>query len=257
MSTERGGAGPSAGNRAGGDWPAGYGLIRLERVDSTLDEARRRCGQVAGPTWIFARRQSAGRARRGRVWHDLPGKFAATLILPGPGAPARAALRSFVAALALADVLEGLGLESRLKWPNDVLLGGGKLAGILLEGLERGALGVGIGVNLAAAPDPGRLEPGALAPVALAALGVTLAPGDFLALLAGAYAAREASFAAHGFGPIRQAWLARAARLGERIRVRLPRESFEGIFRDLDGRGQLVLSTPQGTRHIAAGEVFF
>ncbi len=238
-------------------WPEGYGLIRLAEVDSTLDEARRRLPQISGPTWIIAERQTKARGRRGRAWLQPKGNLAATLVLPAPGAPEQAALRSFVCALALSDALAGLGVQSQLKWPNDVLLGGGKLAGILLEGLPGGALSIGIGVNLAEAPGAGAVEAGALAPVALARQGLLIAPEDFLILLAEAYAAREASFATYGFAPIRAAWLARAARLGEVIRVRLAQETFSGTFKDVDGRGHLVLSTPQGTRRVAAGEVFF
>ncbi len=251
MSTEpRPGGGP-------GDWPEGYGRVILEEVDSTLDEARRRHPTTAAPTWILARRQKAGRGRRGRAWIQPAGNFAATLLLPDAGPPAQAALRSFVAALAVADALAGLGVETRLKWPNDVLLDGGKLAGILLEGLPGGGLAVGIGVNLAAAPEPEAVEPGALAPVALTpARGVAVAPPDFLTLLARAWAAREASLARLGFAPIRTAWKARAARLGQEIRVRLPQETLSGIFKDVDAAGQLVLSTGSGLRRIAAGEVF-
>ena len=239
------------------EWPAGYGLIRLEQVDSTLDEARRRAGDMAGPTWIFAHRQTAARGRRGRAWVQPPGNFSASVFLPSPGAPARAAQRSFIAALALSDTLEALGVESALKWPNDVLVQGGKLAGILLEGLPGGALAIGIGVNLAQAPTADQVEPGAVAPVALAAEGVQITPDDFLPLLARAFAAREESLATYGFDPIRSAWLARAARLGQPITVRLPHETCSGTFADVDGTGQLVLSTDDGLRYIAAGDVFF
>ena len=239
------------------EWPEGYGLIRLDQVDSTLDEARRRAGDIAGPTWIFAHHQTAARGRRGRAWVQPEGNFSATLLLPAPGAPARAALRSFVAALALSDALEALGVESALKWPNDVLLQGGKLAGILLEGLPDGALAIGIGVNLAQAPAADQVEPGAVAPVALATEGVQITPDDFLPLLAQAFAAREESLATYGFAPVRSAWLARAARLGQPITVRLPHETLAGTFTDVDADGQLVLSTPDGPRLIAAGDVFF
>jgi len=239
------------------DWPAGYGRVLLKTVDSTLCEAARRALDTSGPTWIFAARQTAARGRRGRAWHQPKGNFSATLLLPDVGAPEMAALRSFVAALALADAVEALGVQTRLKWPNDVLLKGGKLAGILLEGLASGALAIGVGVNLAAAPGLGEVEPGAVAPVALAAYGVSIAPEDFLTLLAKTYAAREASFATYGFAPIRSAWLERVARLGEEIAVRLPLETFHGTFKDVDADGQLVLSTPNGTRRVAAGEVFF
>ncbi len=254
MSTE-----PGAALAAGGrGWPDGVDLIELACVGSTLDEARARVPDIAGPTWIFAHRQTAGRGRRGRAWHAHEGNFTATLVLPDPGPPARAALRSFVAALALARALDGAGGDIALKWPNDVLLNGGKLAGILLEGLPGGGLAVGIGVNLASAPARDSVEADAVTPVSLAReTGAQITPEGLLARLAPAFAGFEATFQTQGFGPIRRAWLMRAARLGEAITVRLPGETLTGVFTDVDEAGQLVLSTPDGPRLIAAGDVFF
>ena len=186
-----------------------------------------------------------------------PGNFAASLALRPEMAPARAALYSFVAALALHDVLVSLTdgvLE--LKWPNDVLLDGGKVAGILLESsgtasrLDR--LVVGIGVNLVGVPK--RVEDGAVPPVAL---GVELAPEAFLDRLAHAFAAREAVFRNAGFAPIRDAWLARAARLGQPIVARTGQESRAGVFQDVDASGALVLATATGSRTVAAADIFF
>src|SRR5690606_4240556 len=126
------------------------------------------------------------------------------------------ALRSFTAALALDEALSALTGRPQafaLKWPNDVLLSGRKLAGLLLESLPGGTLAVGIGVNLAAAPDPSLLEPGALAPVALAgATGLRLAPDDLRPPLAAAFERWEQRLTAYGFDPVRTAWRARAAR---------------------------------------------
>ncbi len=242
-------------------WPSGYDRLDLARVDSTLNEAARRFPTLAGPLWIFAREQSAARGRRGRIWLQPAGHFAATLALPAAGPPAQAALRSFVAALALHDALvevSGSAAKFSLKWPNDVLLNGGKLAGILLESLQPDGLAIGIGVNLIAAPEAGAVEPGAARPVSLLGeTGMRVGPHEFLLSLATAYAARETQFTSLGFAPIRQAWLARAARLGAQIKVRLPREEFHGKFEDVDEAGQLVLSTPEGLRKITAGEVFF
>jgi len=245
-------------------WPRGYGHLPLGEVGSTLDEAARRLPDLSGPTRITATRQTAARGRRGRAWANPTGNFAGTLVLPGI-APETAALRSFVAALALHEAcvsLTGRADAFSLKWPNDVLLHGGKLAGILLESLMSGGrvagLAIGIGVNLAAAPGADAVESGALRPVALAAeAGVRVAPPDFLELLAPAYARWEQQFADLGFEPIRRAWLARAARLGETITARLPAEEITGVFRDVDPEGHLVLSTPGGTRRIAAGDIFF
>lgn len=227
--------------------------------------AAARLAEGAAPTWVLALRQTAGRGRRGRDWRDPPGNFAATLALAPRGGPAEAALYSFVAALALYDALEGATAgRARLaiKWPNDVLLNGGKVAGILLESHGRGQglarLLIGIGVNLAAAPDPGTLDPGALAPVAvLPETGVAISPEDFLTPLAAAVARWQRQFETYGFAPIRTAWLVRAARLGQVVTARTGHESRKGIFETIDESGAMVLQTPQGRVSIAAADIFF
>lgn len=235
----------------------------LDQVDSTLNEAARRIDTLRGPAWILALHQTAARGRRGRAWVHPAGNFAATLVLPGPLQPATAALRSFVASLALYDAFADATARPgsfALKWPNDVLLNGGKVAGMLLEtiGPRGDALSIGIGVNLAQAPGADQVEPGAVAPVSLMSeTGVSVSPADFLDLLASAYARYEAQFATYGFAPIRTAWLDRAARLGTQITARLPAEAVTGRFDTVDEQGQLVLSTPQGLRRIAAADVFF
>jgi len=244
-------------------WPDGTARIVLAEVDSTLNEAARRIDSLRGPTWIMALNQTAARGRRGRDWRHPAGNFAATLVLPGPLPPATAALRSFVASLALYDAFAaatGRPGSFALKWPNDVLLNGGKVAGMLLETLgPRGqALSIGIGVNLAQAPGADQVEPGAVRPVSLMSeTGVSVSPADFLDLLAPAYARYEAQITTYGFAPIRSAWLDRAARLGAQITARLPAEEVTGRFDTVDEQGQLVLSTPQGPRRIAAADVFF
>ncbi|HEY9022008.1 MAG TPA: biotin--[acetyl-CoA-carboxylase] ligase [Paracoccaceae bacterium] len=244
-------------------WPDGTARIVLAEVDSPLNEAARRIDSLRGPTWIMALNQTAARGRRGRDWRHPAGNFAATLVLPGPLPPATAALRSFVASLALYDAFAaatGRPGSFALKWPNDVLLNGGKVAGMLLETLgPRGqALSIGIGVNLAQAPGADQVEPGAVRPVSLMSeTGVSVSPADFLDLLAPAYARYEAQITTYGFAPIRSAWLDRAARLGAQITARLPAEEVTGRFDTVDEQGQLVLSTPQGPRRIAAADVFF
>ncbi len=241
-------------------WPEGYGRRIMAEVDSTLSEAARMAPGLRGPTWILAHRQSAGRGRRGRAWHDPAGNLAATLVMAMDEPPARAALRSFVAALALIEACDAVTGQPRvftLKWPNDVLAGGGKLAGILLES-SGGYLAIGIGANLAAAPRPDQVEPGALAPVSLSGqTGVTVDPESFLTYLASAYARSEARLAADGFAPIRAAWLARAARLGEVITARGPRFETRGVFETVDEAGNLVLKTDTGRTRISAAEIHF
>ena len=212
-----------------------------------------------------AEMQGAGRGRRGRAWSDPAGNFAASLVLFPQHPPDQIALRSFVAALALFDALvatTGRSDTLALKWPNDVLLNGGKVAGILLEttALSGGgfALTIGFGVNLVHTPQSSGFEARAMPPVCvLSETGTALAPEEFLAALAAAYARHEAQFCAFGFSSIRAAWLARAARLGETITARIGSGEITGRFDTIDETGHLILTTAQGRQAIAAADVFF
>jgi BirA family biotin operon repressor/biotin-[acetyl-CoA-carboxylase] ligase len=243
----------------------GAGRITLPEIDSTNAEGFRRAPTLGGPTWIIAGVQTAGRGRRARPWSSPRGNFHGTLVLKPTEPPETVALRSFAAALALRNALvalTGLPDSFTLKWPNDVLCNGGKIAGILLEsqGLNGPdpVLCIGIGVNLIAAPDPSQVEPGAVLPASLLQeTGLRVAPERFLDALAPACAAWEATFQAQGFAPLRAAWLAHAARLGEPIRARTGSETREGVFEAIDAQGNLILRTTGGTLAIPAAEVFF
>ena len=119
-------------------------------------------------------------------------------------------------------------------------------------------LSIGIGVNLRMAPGAAEVEPGAVRPVSvLGETGAELTPEAFLDALAPAYAAWEDRFRTYGFAPIRSAWMAQAARLGEAITARTGSEEITGTFREVDNEGQLVLETPKAVRHIPAADVFF
>ena len=191
------------------------------------------------------------------------GNFAASLLCRPDCAMADMAKFSFVAALALHDTLVGVGVdpaELHLKWPNDVLLSGRKLSGILLETVETAAgpgLIVGIGVNLAVAPDAADLEARAHAPITLAEHGITIGPEQFLDQLAPAFAARQGMFLADGFSPIRAAWLSRAKGVGQEITARLPHATHVGIFEDVDDDGALILATGKGRLVLPAADVYF
>ncbi len=247
------------------DWPLGVGRQVLPTTDSTMAEAARQARDLSAPTWILARTQTAARGRRGRAWSMPEGNFAASLILHPKEPPAQVALRSFVAALALQEAFvaaTGRPEAFALKWPNDVLLNGGKVAGILLESLgppgQVQHLIIGIGVNLASAPGPTEVEPGAVPPVSLAAdTGIRIMPEAFLDLLAPAYDRYETQFQQFGFAPIRTAWLQTAARLGHPVTARMAHDSVTGTFKDVDLDGNLILQTATGPRRIAAAEVFF
>ena len=244
---------------------AGAGRISLPEIDSTNAEGFRRAASLPGPTWITAGVQTAGRGRRARPWASPQGNFHGTLVLKPEGPTEQVALRSFAAALALRDALvalTGLPASFTLKWPNDVLCNGGKLAGILLESAGLAGpdpvLCIGIGVNLIAAPDASMVEPGAVPPVSLLQeTGLRLTPAAFLDALAPAYARWEGIFATEGFAPLRAAWLSHAARLGERVRARTGAETREGVFETVDPQGNLILRMTQGPVAIPAAEVFF
>lgn len=237
----------------------------LDSVGSTNAYAIGLLPELRGPAWVLAAEQTAGRGRRGRPWISPRGNFYASLILQPNEPPEQVALRSFAAALALRDacaLLTGLPQAFALKWPNDVLLNGGKLAGILLESGGAGGklshLVIGIGVNLIAAPPVAAVETGAVAPVSLLGeTGIRITPEAFLNALAPAYAHWEAVFTSAGFAPLRAEWLRHAAKLGETIRARTGTETREGIFQTIDASGALILAMAQGAVAISAAEVFF
>jgi BirA family biotin operon repressor/biotin-[acetyl-CoA-carboxylase] ligase len=237
-----------------------HAIRALAEVDSTNAEARRRleAGDPA-PFWIMAERQVAGRGRRGRAWESLAGN----LFLSGgfrlDRPPGEAALLSYAAALAVAGYLDEHAPAElvRLKWPNDVLLDGRKVAGVLLESAPSGdgvALVVGIGVNLAAAPE---LDDGAATCVAAHAPDARLTASAAAERVIQGFELWRSRWAKQGFAPLREAWLARAAGLGERVEARLGRETVRGTFSDLDAEGALVIATDAGERRVRAGEVFF
>ena len=245
-------------------WPAGTARHVLTSVDSTNAEAARLALSLTGPAWILAGAQTAGRGRRARAWASPPGNFHATVIFQPETPPAQAALYSFAASLALRDALvslTNLPQAFTLKWPNDVLLNKGKLAGILLEstshGTQLGHLAAGFGVNLIAAPDLSQIEPDALTPVTLLQeTGLRISPQTLLDRLAPAFATRAAQLS-DGFTGIRADWLAHASHLGQAIRARTTRHTHHGTFTTIDNTGALILQTPNGSLAIPAADVFF
>ncbi len=238
---------------------AGVRHLKYETLGSTNAEAlaRARAGE-RGPLWITAATQSAGRGRRGNAWISEPGNLYATLLLTEPSPPEFAPQLSFVAALALHDAVaqcvSQLGPLLQVKWPNDLLLDGAKLAGILIEGESDPAfaVAVGIGVNCAAHPT-GTAYPA----TDLAAAGALVTPAQVLAVLSAATMARlEQWQRGQGFSAIRADWLKRAAGLGKDIRVRLPERELAGTFQGLDDAGHLLLASAAGVTTVTAGEVY-
>lgn len=237
--------------------------IVLERTDSTNDEIRRRygAGQTA-PLWVAAWLQTQGRGRQGRHWATPEGNLAASRLLFFPASPAEASRLSFAVALAVADTIAGLAGDApvSLKWPNDVLLSGKKVSGILLENIERTPTGelviiIGIGLNLATHPPAGETT---WPSTSIAAETGSTPPFDTaLGLLADAVDTRLDQASNTSFNNTRREWLDRAAHKGKEIRVNLPDRSLTGRFIDLDDDGALVLEAGDGMHRIAAGDVFF
>ncbi|MBA2589828.1 MAG: biotin--[acetyl-CoA-carboxylase] ligase [Alphaproteobacteria bacterium] len=236
-------------------WPGGYRRLHHSELDSTNSEAQRLAASgEAGPVWITADRQTAGRGRRGRAWQTDGGNLATTLLLRPEVPPAIIGQLSFVAALAVAEMAAHFAPDAILtvKWPNDVLADGAKLAGILLEACP-GWLAVGIGVNLAAFPPDTEFPATSLTQLGIAAPSSE----DALCVLAARFAHWYDVWMSKGFETVRSAWLARAGGLGGPIRARLPHETRTGVFEGIDASGALLLNEQGQVRAIAAGEVFF
>lgn len=235
----------------------------LGDVGSTNDLAMEaaRSGD-AGRLWITAERQLSGKGRRGRQWVSEPGNFygSALLVLDAPDAAALGTL-PLVAGLAVLEALSNaaptLAPALALKWPNDVLCGSAKLAGILLEGAAlpaaRHAVIIGCGVNLAHRP-----ETAAYPATSVLEQGVSLAPETFFPHLAGALDETLALWdAGRGVEAVVARWRSVAAGLGGPIRVNWPDRSLDGRFADIDAEGYLLLETREaGVMRIAAGDVF-
>lgn len=246
------GAGPSV--------PAGYRVLCLDEIDSTNSEAMRRARSGdAGPLWIMAASQTTGRGRSGRYWTSDGGNLFASLLLRPDCSLDTALQLSLVAGIAVFDAVEKLtdgtlrvaGLT--LKWPNDLLIGTRKLAGILIESAGMAAPGtyaviIGTGLNLSHAPE------GA---ASLADHRATVTPSEALEVLATEMDSWLGIWGnGSGFDRIREAWQARAFEVGRPIRVKLGNDVEHGRYGGIDETGALRLLGSNGERRITTGDVF-
>jgi BirA family biotin operon repressor/biotin-[acetyl-CoA-carboxylase] ligase len=244
-----------------GRLPAGFVLQAHDRLASTNDEAARlAAGGAPAGLVVTAAEQSRGRGRHGRSWASPRGNLYASVVLRPDCAMTAAAQLSLVAGLALGEALARLGptdLDLALKWPNDVLIGGAKTAGVLLEGASDAAgraawVVIGTGVNLASCPDDVPYPATCLARQGFSALSPKTVLEAYLRALDRWYGRWQSS----GFGAVRQAWLGRAFRLGGEIRLGLERGELRGRFLDLTDTGSLLFEQADGRRReITAGEV--
>jgi BirA family biotin operon repressor/biotin-[acetyl-CoA-carboxylase] ligase len=249
---------------------AGYRLAAFDRIGSTNAEAmvRAREGE-RGPTWFVTTEQTAGRGRRQRAWIAPRGNLASSILEVMDVTPAVAATLGFAAGLSLDAAVRAVSVETvlragggdpfkfGLKWPNDVLAGGRKLTGILLEAeaVPAGlAVVVGIGTNVVAAPE-GTPTPA----TSLHALGIQIGAEELFRALSDAWVEFRGIWdMGRGFAEIRKRWLERAAGLGEKVAINTGNATIEGIFDTIDETGCLIVRTSEGKRvPVAAGEVYF
>jgi BirA family biotin operon repressor/biotin-[acetyl-CoA-carboxylase] ligase len=238
-------------------------IVHLPRVDSTQSTIFDLAAQGASDrTVVVADYQAAGRGRRGRAWDAPPGTGLLMSVLVRPrGAPDRWGGYSLASALAVADALARVaGLSTRLKWPNDVLVAGRKIAGILLESRMpaagtagpaggAGVIAVGIGINLGQRAFPAGLAARATS-VALET-GRPVERDAALTAVLEAFDAWRARLEADGLAPIRARWLALADTIGRRVSV----DGVSGVAVDLDPDGALVLQDGEHRHRVVAGEV--
>jgi BirA family biotin operon repressor/biotin-[acetyl-CoA-carboxylase] ligase len=235
--------------------PAPFHLEERGRIDSTNIEARRLVLQGAKHgTVVTAVEQTEGRGRRGREWMSPPGNLHCSFLLdPGPDFTLAPQL-TFVAALALRDALAQFSTaDFRVKWPNDVLCGGAKIAGILLEEMH-GLVIVGVGVNIVAHPRT------ALYPATdLRAAGCDASIRKVLTAFCEHLGQRYEQWRQGGFEPIRLDWMAVAAGQGDKIVARLANgRELHGTFVGLAADGALELLDAYGITHrVLAGDIFF
>jgi BirA family biotin operon repressor/biotin-[acetyl-CoA-carboxylase] ligase len=252
MSTASAADSETAVRRAGEGVFPGFQLRRLARTPSTQDVVRQAAGAGAPEGFCcVAMEQTAGRGRSGSRWQAPPGT-ALLMSLLLRRRPEVAAAVPLLTGLAVADAVAGLtGVSCRLKWPNDVLAGSGKLAGILAEVEAGGGIVLGLGVNLTVPAFPPDV------------------PGVSLDRLAGAAYSWEAVLTAllpelgrrlrqveeGGIGSLRGDWTARAAGLGGPVRAQLGMSTVEGTALGIDDDGTLLVETGEGTVRLVAGEV--
>lgn len=224
-----------------------------DMIGSTNDEAKRLANEGAPHgTVVHADEQTSGRGRLAHAWFSPPGNLYVSILLRTGQSAARSTELSFLAALAVADTVEALlprQTRAMLKWPNDVLVSGAKIAGILLE-LVNDATIIGIGLNVLVAPSNTAYKTTTI--VANGGIASVDGARDILLERLGRHLA---IWQTDGFGPIREQWLDRSYPIGAAIRVNSAGKAVAGHFAGLDLDGALLLDTPQGRERIVAGDV--
>jgi BirA family biotin operon repressor/biotin-[acetyl-CoA-carboxylase] ligase len=237
--------------------PSGWVLDAHDSLDSTSEEAKRLAANGApGRMVVWSREQTAGRGRHGRGWTSPRGNLYLSVLLRPQCTVRDAPQIGFVVGAAMARaVRECTGVEAVLKWPNDLLVAGRKLSGILLDSADDGTGGVawviaGIGVNVAGHPAelPDATD--------LSACGANVAVEELLEVFLASLAEHLDVWEREGFAAIRTRWAELALEPGTKLTVKLPRETVEGGFDGIDEAGNLLLARNGETMRVSAGDVF-
>jgi len=246
-----------------------YHLLSYDELDSTNEEARRIAeGGGSHGAVIWAKQQTQGRGRMGRLWVSSEGNLFCSILLAPGCEPATAAQLSFVAAVAVIETLKSILPENDdiyCKWPNDILLDGKKIGGILLESFETADINpaqnkmvrwvvVGVGINVDSCPVHTDIPATYLKTAGVEIISAKIVLSRFIHQFITQYDI----WAKRGFAPIRRQWLKHAFRLGEHIEVRLPKDTYHGIFEGIDSKGQLLIQPKEGkVIKVGAGDVFW
>ena len=243
-----------------------YHLLSYDVVDSTNEEAKRLAqGGGSHGAVVWAKRQTAGRGRMGREWVSPEGNLFVSMLLVPEMDLALCSQLSFIAAIAVAETLEAIVVEPKdisCKWPNDILLKGKKLGGILLEsfvvtdeaGVEKRWVTVGVGINIDSYPEHVMYPATCLREAGVELISAKIVLSRFIYNFIHHYD----EWREKGFKPVQKAWLKRAYHIGKPIEVMLGDEVISGTFDTIDASGQLLVKQADGTvKAVHAGDVFF
>lgn len=243
-----------------------YHLLSYDVLDSTNEEAKRLAGGGASHgAVIWAKRQTAGRGRMGREWVSAEGNLFVSVLLSPDCDLATCSQLSFVTALAAADTVEGIvgeGMDLACKWPNDLLLGGKKLGGVLLEsfttpdqyGNEKQWVVVGVGINVESHPEHVMFPATCLREAGVEIISAKIVLSRFVYNFIHQYDA----WAKSGYKAVAKAWTKRAYRLGHPVDVIIGDKKVEGIFDGIDAAGRMLVRQDSGAvTGITAGDVFY
>ncbi len=242
-------------------WLQRYNLLVFEEIDSTNNEAKRliKAGALDRLV-IWTKNQTDGRGRHGKQWESLDGNLYISILSPIQCELYKAAELSFVLGLAVSDVIEYLAEKSKikpqisLKWPNDIMLNGAKIGGILLESLpeedDRWVI-IGLGLNIEEAP---KSSVGS----SLKSIGIRVSAGQVLDLVMNRFDYYHNMWSIYGFTKIRQIWLKGAYKLGEVVTISDVTNRVSGVFETIEKDGSIRIKLASGEKYsMSTGEIFF